>query len=190
GLRKHVLMPTRQITVQMARLGPSRFDDAFFADMLLNHMLGGGGFASQLMEQVREKRGLVYGVYSYFIPLAVPGPYVISLQTRADQAEQALDVVRAVLRDMHDGKISASALKAAKANLAGGFAHRLDSNAKRVGLMSMMGFYGLPLDYLQVWEQRINSVTLAAVKAEAKRFLDAAQWNIIEAGPAKGDKVK
>ena len=183
GESRHVDMPTRQMTVQLARLGPSRFDKAFFPDMLLNHLLGGGGFSSELMNQVREKRGLVYGVYSYFIPLAVPGPFVISLQTRADQAGKALDVVHAVMRDMHEGKIGKDELAAAKANLTGGFAHRLDSNAKRVGLMSMIGFYGLPLDYLQTWESHINAVTLAQVKREAARFLDAGDWNVIQAGP-------
>jgi len=182
----HVRMPTRQMTVQLARLGPSRFDKAFFADMLLNHLLGGGGFASRLMNEVREQRGLVYGVYSYFVPLAVAGPFVISFKTRADQSGEALDVVHQVMRDMHDGKISQKALAAAKANLTGGFAHRLDSNGKRVGLMSMIGFYGLPLDYLAVWGERINAVTLAEVKAEAKRFLASEKWHTIEAGPSKG----
>jgi len=183
GEQRQVVMPTRQMTVQMARLGLSRFDKAFFADMLLDHILGGGGFASRLMNEVREQRGLVYGVYSYFMPLAVPGPFVISLQTRADQAGKALDVVREVMRKMHDGDIGKQELAAAKANLTGSFAHRLDSNAKRVGLMSMIGFYGLPLDYLQNWEARINAVTLAEVKHEAARFLDAEDWNVIQVGP-------
>jgi len=188
GEDRHVTMPTRQMTVQLARLGPSRFDKAFFANMLLNHMLGGGGFSSRLMTEVRENRGLVYGVYSYFVPLAVPGPFVISLQTRADQAGTALDVVHDVLRAMHDGNISQAELDAAKANLSGGFAHRLDSNGKRVGLLSMIGFYGMPMDYLQAWEANINSVTLAEVKAEAARFLDVADWNLVQVGPELEEK--
>ncbi len=184
---KHISMPTRQMTVQLSRLGPSRYDKAFFANMLLNHILGGGGFSSKLMGEVREQRGLAYGVYSYFIPLAVSGPFVISLQTRADQAGEALAVVQNVMRDMYAGKITKVDLDAAKANLTGGFAHRLDSNGKRVGLMSMIGFYGMPLDYLAVWGERINAVTLAEVKAEAKRFLAPKEWHIIEAGPIKGE---
>jgi len=186
GEVRNINMPTRQMTVQLARLGPSRFDDAFFADILLNHILGGGGFSSRLMNEVREQRGLVYGVYSYFAPLAVSGPFVISLQTRADQAGKALQVVHDVMRGMHDGKIDKQELQAAKDNLTGGFAHRLDSNAKRVGLLSMIGYYDLPLDYLQAWEANINGVTLSAVQAEAKRFLDPDQWNSIQAGPTDG----
>jgi len=183
GEQRKVVMPTRQMTVQLARLGPSRYEPAFFPDMLLDHILGGGGFSSQLMTEVREKRGLVYGVYSYFMPLAVPGPFVISLQTRADQAGKAMDVVRSVMQSMQAGHIGKAELEAAKANLTGSFAHRLDSNAKRVGLLTMIGFYGLPLDYLQNWAKHIDSVTLAEVKAEATRFLDVSDWNVIQVGP-------
>jgi len=180
---KRIPMPTRQATVQLSRLGPSRYSPDFFADMLLNHILGGGGFSSRLMDEVREKRGLVYGVYSYFVPLAAPGPFVVSLKTRADQTTQALRVVRRVMRDMAAGHITAKELAAAKANLAGGFPHRMDSNAKRVSLMSMIGFYGLPLDYLQRWQARIRGVTLAEVRAAAARFLDPGAWNEVTVGP-------
>jgi len=183
GQKHHIVMPMRQMTIQLSRLGPSRYAPDFFADMLLNHILGGGGFSSQLMNEVREKRGLVYGVYSYFMPLAVPGPFVISLRTRADQTGEALKVVHQVMQNMHDGHISQKGLIAAKANLTGSFAHRMDSNAKRVGLMSMIGFYGLPLEYLQVWKQRINAVTLAGVKAAAVRFLAPRDWNTVQVGP-------
>ncbi len=186
GQQRHATMPTRQMTVQLSRLGPSRYAPDFFADMLMNHLLGGGGFASRLMNEVREKRGLVYGVYSYFLPLAAPGPFVIALQTRADQTDKALKVVRQVMLRMHGGAITRKELAAAKANLTGGFAHRMDSNAKRVGLMSMIGFYGLPLDYLQTWKQHIEAVTLADVKAAAARYLDPAAWNSVQVGPGHG----
>ncbi|MDQ6960461.1 MAG: pitrilysin family protein [Mariprofundaceae bacterium] len=186
GKQQNVVMSTKQMTVQLSRLGPSRYAPDFFADMLMNHILGGGGFSSRLMSEVRVKRGLVYGVYSYFLPLAVSGPFVLTLQTRADQAGQALRVAQDVMRQMHDGHISQPELAAAKANLTGGFAHRMDSNAKRVGLMSMIGFYGLPLNYLQAWKQRINAVTLAEVKAAATRFLAPADWNTVRVGPKPG----
>ena len=182
GLSNDVQMPTSQTMVQLNRLGPARNDAEFFPVFVLNHMLGGGGFGSRLMEEVREKRGLVYGVYSYFSPLAVPGPFVISLQTRADQATQAEDVVRSVLAEMAAGKISKDQLKASKENLIGSFAQRLDSNRERVGLISMIGIYGLPLDYLSVWTQRVEAVTLDEVTIEAARFLKPESWNRIRVG--------
>jgi len=180
---RHILMHTRQMMVQLSRLGPSRYAPDFFASMLLNHILGGGGFSSELMNEVREKRGLVYGIYSYFMPLTVAGPFVITLQTRADQAGQALKVTQDVMRDMHDGHITRAQLAAAKANLTGSFAHRMDSNAKRVGLLSMIGYYRLPLDYLQTWTDNINTVSLASVKKAAEHYLNPADWNQVRVGP-------
>lgn len=183
ALSHYIPMPTRQMTVQLSRLGPSRYAPDFFADMLLNHILGGGGFSSRLMNEVREKRGLVYGIYSYFTPLTVSGPFVITLQTRADQAEQSIKVVQDVMRKMYDGHISHKQLDAAKANLTGSFAHRMDSNAKRVGLMSMIGFYGLPLNYLQVWTDQIKAVRLNDIKSAARKYLSPAQWGLVQVGP-------
>ncbi len=185
GRRLDVPMPTRQTLVQLAALGPSRDAEDFFPVLVMNHILGGGGFASRLMNEVREKRGLVYGVYSYFQPLAGMGPYVVSLQTRADQADRAAVVVRRVLADMAVHGVRAEELAAAKANLTGGFAHRLDSNAKRVGLMAMIGFYGLPLDYLASWQARVRSVSLDAVNAACRKWLAMDRWNEIRVGPVK-----
>jgi len=183
GATRQVEMQTSQTLSQLVRLGPARRDADFFPAFVLNHILGGGGFGSRLMEQVREKRGLVYGVYSYFIPLATSGPFIITLQTRADQAEEAEEVVRSVLQKLFSGEITGRELKDAKANLIGGFAQRMDSNRERVGLMSMVGLYNMPLNYLQVWTQKVESVTLADIKFAAKTYLDPAQWNLLRVGP-------
>jgi len=184
-IHKQITMPTHQATVDLVRIGLDRQSPDLFPTLLMNHILGGGGFSSQLMMQVREQRGLVYGVYSYFQPLFRPGPFVISLQTRADQSEQALKVVRQVMANMAKGEISKQAITAAKANLTGSFAHRLDSNGKRVGLMSMIGYYQLPLNYLQNWRARINAITPAQVRQAASRYLDSSQWSQIIVGPAQ-----
>lgn len=181
--REHVEMATKQAHLLFARLGPERKAADFFPAFLLNHILGGGGFSSRLMEEIREKRGLAYGAYSYFIPLAAPGPFLISLQTRADQADQAAKIVRKVLKQMHDGHIKPAWLKAAKDNMVGGFAQRLDSNHERVGLIGMIGFYDMPLDYLQSWTKHVNAVTLAQVKAAASRYLNPDDWNYVQVGP-------
>ncbi len=183
GKQADVALPTTQMLVQLLRLGPPRSDADFFPAFVLNHILGGGGFASRLMQEVREDRGLVYGVYSYFQPLAAPGPFVITLQTKADQAKQAEAVVRHVLADMAAGHISSKQLKASKENLTGSFAQRMDSNRERVGLISMIGLYHLPLDYLSRWQERVQAVTLAQVKAQAARYLKPEQWNRVRVGP-------
>jgi len=182
GLQADVEMPTSQTLVRLTRFGPARSDADFFPAFVLNHLLGGGGFGSRLMEEVREKRGLVYGVYSYFSPLAVPGPFVITLQTRGDQAAEAETVVRSVLAELAKGKISKAQLKASKANLMGSFAQRMDSNRERVGLISMIGIYDLPLDYLSRWTERVDAVSLADVSAQAARFLKPESWNRVRVG--------
>jgi len=190
GTTKQVEMQTTQTLSQLVRLGPARRDANFFPAFVLNHMLGGGGFGSKLMEEVREKRGLVYGVYSYFIPLATSGPFIITLQTRADQAEEAENVVRSVLNKLHHGEVSQQDLRDAKANLIGSFAQRMDSNRERIGLMSMIGFYDMPLDYLQVWTQKVESVTLTDIKIAAKAYLDPKQWNLLRVGPNTGTAAR
>jgi len=183
GKSLDVALPTTQMLVQLMRQGPARSDVDFFPVFVLNHILGGGGFGSRLMEEVREKRGLVYGVYSYFQPLAVPGPFVITLQTKASQAKQAETVVRDVLKSMSSGNITAKQMKASKDNLIGGFAQRMDSNRERVGLISMIGLYNLPLDYLSRWTVRVQAVTLNQVKAQAAKYLKPEQWNRVRVGP-------
>ena len=182
GKSVDVQLPTSQTLVQLLRQGPARSDAHFFPDFVLNHILGGGGFASRLMEEVREKRGLVYGVYSYFIPLAAPGPFIISLQTKGDQAAQAEAVVRKVMQEMAAGGITKAQLQASKDNLSGSFAQRMDSNRERVGLISMIGLYNLPLDYLATWTAHVNAVTLAQVKAQAALYLKPAEWNRVRVG--------
>jgi len=183
GKQLDVALPTTQMLVQLMRQGPARSDADFFPVFVLNHILGGGGFGSRLMEEVREKRGLVYGVYSYFLPLAVPGPFVITLQTRADQAKEAEAVVRDVLTGMVSGGITEKQMTASKDNLIGGFAQRMDSNRERVGLISMIGLYNLPLDYLSRWQARVQAVTLEQVKAQAAKYLKPDVWNRVRVGP-------
>lgn len=188
GKSSYVSLPTSQALMQFSRLGIARSGTDFFPLFVMNHLLGGGGFGSKLMEEVREKRGLVYGVYSYFIPLAASGPFVITLQTRAEQTEKAEQVVRDVMQSMADGKIDEKQLDASKSNLIGSFAQRMDSNRERVGLLSMIGFYQMPLDYLQRWTAHVQSVTLTEVKHMSKVYLQSNDWNIIEVGPTKEKK--
>jgi len=183
GENLDVVLPTTQMLVQLMRQGPARSDADFFPVFVLNHILGGGGFGSRLMEEVREQRGLVYGVYSYFLPLAVPGPFVITLQTKADQAKEAEAVVRDVLSAMAAGTITEKQMTASKDNLIGGFAQRMDSNRERVGLISMIGLYNLPLDYLSRWQTRVQAVTLEQIKAQAAKYLKPEQWNRVRVGP-------
>ena len=130
-----------------------------------NYILGGGGFVSRLQNEVREKRGLTYGAYSNFAPGLHAGAFTVSLQTRPDQAAQALDVARTVVKDFVANGPTEVELKAAKDNLIGGFALLIDSNRKLLGNISNIAWNNLPLDYLDTWTAPVDKVTLQDVKA-------------------------
>ncbi|WP_294767540.1 pitrilysin family protein [uncultured Rhodoferax sp.] len=160
-----------QAQVLLGQPGYKRNDPDFFALLLGNHILGGGGFSSRLTEEVREKRGLTYSVYSGFSPGLHAGAFSIGLQTRPDQAEQALGLVREVLAKFVAEGPTEKELRAAKDNLIGGFALRLDSNRKLLDNVANIAWNGLPLDYLDSWTQRMEKVSAAEVRAAFARVL-------------------
>lgn len=142
----------------------ARGDPDIFPLVVGNYVLGGGGFVSRLMEEVREKRGFAYSVYSYFAPMKQYGPFQIGLQTKRAQSGEALKVVHQVLQDFLEKGVTPSELAAAKANLVGSFPLRLDSNSKIMSHVAMMGFYGLPMDYLDTYQARIQAVTAEDIR--------------------------
>ncbi len=144
-----------------------------FALLVGNYVLGGGGFVSRLYDEVREKRGLAYSVYSYFAPALQRGPFTIGLQTKKEQTGLALQVVRETLaRFLADGPTEQE-LAAAKSNLVGGFALRIDTNAKILDNLVTIGWYRLPLDWLERWPQRVEAVTVQQVREAFARHLHA-----------------
>ena len=160
-----------QAHVLIGQPGYKRSDPDFFALTVGNYTLGGGGFVSRLTTEVREKRGLTYSVYSYFAPGLHAGAFTIGLQTRPDQAAQAVEVARAVLaKFVADGPTEAE-LKAAKDNLVGGFALRIDSNAKLLDNVANIAWNNLPLNYLDTWTAQLEKITAADIKAAFARKL-------------------
>ena len=149
-----------------------------------NYILGGGGFVSRLSTEVREKRGLSYSVYSYFTPGLHAGAFTLGLQTRPDQAQQAVAVAREVVaRFVADGPTEAE-LQAARDNLIGGFALRIDTNRKLVDNVAAIAWNGLPLDYLGTWTARVQAVTLADIRAAFARKLQPDRMVTITVGAA------
>ena len=162
---KEISIPfeSAQAHVSMGQPGYKRDDPDFFALTVGNYVLGGGGFVSRLTEQVREKRGLSYSVYSYFSPGLHAGPFAIGLQTRPDQARQAVEVARSVLKEFVEKGPTEAELQAAKDNLTGGFALRLDSNRKLLDNLANIAWHQLPLDYLDTWTQKVQALTVQDV---------------------------
>lgn len=184
--------PASQSHILIGAPGMSRTDPDYFALYVGNYVLGGGGFVSRLMQEVREKRGLAYSVYSYFIPMQQPGPFNIGLQTKKDQADEALRIVHAALHEFIEKGPSEAELKAAKDNIIGGFPLRIDSNRKILEYLSVIGFYGLPLTYLDDFTGKVEKVTVAQIRDAFKRHInpDALATVIVGAPEAKAESGK
>lgn len=164
--------PSTQSHVLLGTVGMARNDPDFFPLFVGNYVLGGGGFDSRLMREVRDKRGFAYSAYSYFLPLAEAGPFQLGLQTKLAQTDDALKVARDTLRQFIAEGPTAAELAQAKSNLVGGFPLRLDSNKKILDFLSLIGFYQLPLDYLDTWVGKVEAVDVAAVKQAFARRID------------------
>ena len=164
--------PASQSHILIGAPGVARGDPDFFPLYVGNYTLGGGGFASRLMNEVREKKGLAYDVHSYFMPLKQPGAFQIGLQTKKEQADEALKLVRSTLADFIAQGPTEKELVAAKQNIIGGFPMRIDSNRKILDYLSTIGFYDLPLNYLDDFTHNIDSVTVAQIREAFTRHVD------------------
>jgi zinc protease len=175
--------PAAQSHIYVGLPALKRGDPDFYALTVGNYSLGGGGFVSRLMKEVRDKRGFAYSVYSYFSPMQQPGPFQIGLQTKRAQAGDALKVAQDVLRRFLAEGPSEAELAAAKANIIGSFPLRLDSNRKILENVAVIGFYGLPLDYLDTYADKVRQVTAADVRAAfARHVLPANLVTVVVAG--------
>ena len=165
--------------------GTYRKDPDYFDLYVGNHILGGSGLVSKLFNDIREKRGLVYGVSSAFVPMKKPGPFLISLQTRNDQSTEALQVLNKTLADYIAQGPSEAELIAAKKNITGGFAMRFDTNKKLASYVAMIGFYELPLDYLDTFQAKVDAVTVASISDALKRHVNLALLQTITVGKSE-----
>ena len=169
GFNKHIAFPSAQTHVLAGVIGKHRKDSDYFDLYVGNHILGGSGLVSQLFSEVREKRGLAYSAYSYFSPMLRKGPFTMGLQTRNDQTEEAITVMKNTLKDFVNKGPTDKALLAAKKNITGGFAMRFDTNSKLTSYVSMIGFYQLPINYLDKFQERVEAVTVVSIKDAFKR---------------------
>lgn len=182
SIEKRIAHPASQSHILLGYPGIKRGDPDLFPLYVGNYVLGGGGFVSRLTEEVREKRGLVYSVYSYFMPMAEPGPFQLGLQTKKDQAEDALKLVKETLDNFIKNGITEAELKAAKANIIGGFPMRIDSNSKILDYLAVIGFYKLPLNYLDEYNSNVEKVTVAQIKDAFSRRLKTENFVTIIVG--------
>jgi len=190
GAERWVVHHATQSHILMGTPGVSRGDPDYFPLFVGNYVLGGGGFQSRLTEEVRTKRGLAYSAYSYFSPMLREGPFAVGLQTQASGARDALAVVRKTVADFIAQGPTAKELAAAKKNIVGGFPLRIDSNRKILENLAVIGFYRMPLTYLDDFTTNVERVTAEQVKAAFQRRIDPNRLATVVVGPSGESTAK
>ncbi len=177
---------TPQSVALFSQEGIDRDDPDFFAAYLLNHILGGGGFESRLMQEVREKRGLTYGVYSYLVPKDLASVYLGSVSSANGRIAEAIDVIRSEWERAASEGVTEQELQDAKTYLTGAYPLRFDGNGQIAGIMVGMQMQGLPIDYIATRNDKVNAVTLEDANRVAKELLDPEGLHFTVVGKPEG----
>ena len=179
-----------QSTIVLGHPGISRTNPDFYAVTVMNHVLGAGGFSSRLMDTIRDKQGLAYGITSHYDARSMPGSFWINLQTRTETTNQAITGVLAEMKGIREAPVSDQELADAKAFLMGSFPLRLDSTAKLAQVMAQVEFFGLGFDYFSQYPKWIERVTKEDVQRAAKLYLDPQRYALVVVGNIAKAKVR
>jgi zinc protease len=185
--RQVVRLPGRsQTDIVWAKHGFARTAPDYYPALLMNYILGGGSLSSRLMDRLRDRQGLVYGVYSVLAPGIGAGPLQIRAGTNPAQVDLAVAAIENEVRRMHQEGPTAEELAEAKGYLTGVFPVRLESNGGVAAQLAAAEVYGLGLDYLERYAELIESVTLDATRAAAGRHLVPDGYALAIAGSYEG----
>ncbi len=178
--------PTPQSVVLFGQPGIGQEDPDFFAAFILDHIMGGGGFESRLMTEVREKRGLTYGVYTYLADRDLAQIWGGSVASANDRVAEAVEVIRAEWARMQQDGITQDELDNAKTYLTGAYPLRFDGNGTIANIIVGMQMRGLPIDYAATRNDQVNAVTLADANRVARTLLDPARLSFVVVGQPEG----
>ncbi|QWE16522.1 pitrilysin family protein [Polynucleobacter sp. AP-Nino-20-G2] len=173
---------SQQAHIAMGMTAVTRDNPDYFPLLVGNYVLGGGGFVSRLMSEVREKRGLAYSVFSYFAPGKDAGIFQAGLQTKSDQASVALEVMSSTIEQFIAKGPTQGELDAAKSNLVNGYPLRIDNNRKLLDNVSSIAWNNLPLNTMDIWTKQVEAVTLDQVKAAFQKYLAMDRMKIVIVG--------
>ncbi|MFW6342136.1 MAG: M16 family metallopeptidase, partial [Halothiobacillaceae bacterium] len=183
-----VPFPSEQYTVLVGYSGVARNHPDYLPLYLGNHVLGGSGFASRLMSDLRERRGLAYSVYSYLMPLRAGGSLVMGIQTRPEAVGQARQLMHAELESFVAEGPTREELTDSQANVVGGLALNLDSNAKILERLASLAYLGLPLDYYDDYRERVRDITPPVVRAAFERHVNPEHRVTVVVGPVGNER--
>jgi zinc protease len=168
-----------QANIIIGNEGISRGNPDFYAVSVMNYILGGGGFASRLLQEIRNKRGLAYSVFSYFDSGKYPGSFQIVLQTKNRSAREAISLAIGQMKLIRKEPVSERELDGAKKYLIGSFPLRLDTQAKLSRFLVEVEYYGLGLDYPEKYPSLISSVTKEQVMKVANKYLQPENYVLV-----------
>lgn len=181
--REHIDFPSAQTHILLGNQATWRGNPDHVALHVGNQILGGGGFASILTDEVRQQRGYVYGIGSGFSAMAAGGPFQVQFKTANENADEALTLTLDLIREFVEQGPSQAQLEQARANILGSFALSTADNSDIIGQLGAIGFYDLPLDYLQWFNRQVRQVTVADIREAFRRTLDVADLAIVSIGP-------
>lgn len=168
-----------QASVMLGHVGIERSNPDYYAVTVMNYILGGGGFSSRMMTDIRDNRGLVYSIYSRFDAGKLPGAFSVSLQTKTESAGEAIEGVLQEIKKMKGEPVSETELSEAKSYLVGSFPLRIDTTGKLASLLSAVEFYQLGLDYFEKYPEYINKVTREEISRVARKYLDPEHYVLV-----------
>lgn len=180
---------TPQSVALFGQKGIERHDPDFFAAYVMNQILGGGSFETRLMTEVREKRGLTYGVYSYLVPRDLAAVYMGSVASANEKMAETIEVIRSEWRRMVNEGVTAQELRDAQTYLTGAYPLRFDGNGRIASILTGMQMDDLPISYVETRNDRINAITLEEINAFAARFMDPEGLHFTIAGRPEGVKT-
>lgn len=179
---KHIDFPSTQTHILLGAIGIKRNDPDYFALTLGNHVLGNIPLTSLLFKNVRINQGLAYSVSSSFSTMQNEGPFLINMQTRNEKASEALSVSKNTLDDFLKNGPTEQELTIAKQNLTGQFPINISSNSKKLNIVSSIGFYNLPLDYLDTYVANINKITQQDIITAFNKHLNMNNLTVVTVG--------
>lgn len=188
-MQKHIHIPfdSTQTTIIMGQLGTKRANDASSLQQqmnfnIANEVIGGSNFQAYLMQEIRKKRGLTYGIYAQMTPMQSQGSYQISFSTRNDKAKEGIDETLKILNNATKNGIKQHEMTLTKDNLLNSFPLGFASNASINRTIGMMGFYDLPKDYLSLYQQRIDRSTLPDIHQAYANVVEPQNFLIVTVG--------
>ena len=179
-----------QANIVLGHIGIERENPDYYAAYVMNYILGGGGFTSRLMDNIRDNKGLAYDVHSYFAPMKHSGYFNVGVQTKNESAKVAIEEVLKEMERIRSVSVTDKELEDAKAYLTGSFPLKLDTNKKIAGMLTAIEFFNLGLDYPDRYPKMINSLTKDDILKVARRYLNTDNYIMVVVGDLEKAGIK